>query len=353
MIKLSSKQKLKISLILNIIIVIMTIFAFVVMFMDFKFMPGTETTIASSKVGRLRFFTIDSNLLMGISALVFLIEEIKMPLMHILRNSVSHGIEFPIDRIKQGKDEVGIIRLTSKQEENNVIISIEDDGYGVNFEKVKETALKKGLLTQEEISNMDSKQLLKLLFFPGFSTEEAVTEISGRGIGLDIVKNKIANLNGEIFIDSVLNKGCKVTIRLPLSMSTIKTFIILVNNQKYAIPVNTIKYVTRITKDKIQNRNGVKSIIFDNHSIPIYYLSDILEKNNNNEEENQLTVIIIENHEKQAAYIIDKLLGDQEVFQKKLMPPIIKIKNISGFTILPTGEICLIINPYELIRNTN
>ena len=281
-----------------------------------------------------------------------IIEEIKMPLIHILRNSVSHGIERPEERIKQGKNETGIIRLTSKQEENNVIITIEDDGYGVNLEKVKEKALQKGLLTEEEIANMDSKQLMKLVFFPGFSTEEAVTEISGRGIGLDVVKTKIANLNGEILIDSLINKGCKVTIRLPLSMSTIKTFILLVNKQKYAIPVNTIKFVKKIPKEQVSEKNGVKSVIFENHSIPIYSLSELFGEKNNIEESELLTIIIVENHEKQIAYIVDKLLGDQEVFQKKLVPPIIKIKNISGFTILPTGEICLIINPYELARNT-
>ena len=280
-----------------------------------------------------------------------IIEEIKMPLIHILRNSISHGIELPEERIKQGKSETGIVRLTSKQEENNVIITIEDDGYGVNLEKVKEKAFQKGLLTEEEILHIEPKQLMKLLFFPGFSTEDNITEISGRGVGLDIVKTKISNLNGEIFIDSILNKGCKVTIKLPLSMSTIKTFILLVNNQKYAIPVNTIKFVTQMTRDKIFERDGIKSVMFDGHSIPIYSLSELLGEKDGIEKTNPLTVIIIESHEKQSAYIVDKLLGDQEVFQKKLVPPILKIKNISGFTILPTGEICLIINPYELVRN--
>ena len=282
-----------------------------------------------------------------------IIEEIKMPLIHILRNSVSHGIELPEERIKHGKNETGTVKLTSKQEENNVIISIEDDGYGVNIEKVKEKALEKGLLTEEEIVHMDSKQLMKLLFFPGFSTEENVTEISGRGVGLDVVKTKITNLNGEILIDSVLNKGCKVTIRLPLSMSTIKTFILLVNGQKYAIPVNTIKFVAQIKKEQVFEKNGIKSIIYDNHSIPVYSLSNLLGEPNTIEQSSHLTVIIIESHEKQTAYIVDKLIGDQEVFQKKLVLPILRIKNISGFTILPTGELCLIINPYELVRNTH
>ena len=281
-----------------------------------------------------------------------IIEEIKMPLIHILRNSVSHGIETPEQRLKNNKKETGIVKLTAKQVENNVIITIEDDGYGVDIEKVKEIAIKKALLTDEEISNMSNEQLMKLLFLPGFSTEESINEISGRGIGLDIVKTKITNLNGDIIIDSILNKGCKVTIKLPLSMSTIKTFILLVNNQKYAIPVNSIKFVKKISKEEIFMRNGMNCIIYEDHSIPVYYLSEVFGEINNLDKKTQLTVIIIENQEKQAAYVIDKLLGDHEVFQKKLIPPILRIRNISGFTTLSTGEICLIINPFELIRNT-
>ncbi len=282
-----------------------------------------------------------------------LIEEIKMPLIHILRNAVSHGIEVPEERIKNGKKDIGIVKLSAKQAENNVIITIEDDGYGINLEKVKKTAISKGILTEEEIENITNEQLMKLLFLPGFSTEDSVNEISGRGIGLDIVKTKINNLNGDIYIDSILNKGCRVTIKLPVSMSTIKTFIILVNDQKYAIPVNAIKYVKRINKNDIFDKNGQNYIIYDEHSIPIYSLSEVLgEKSETILQEKQLTVIIIENQERQAAFVIDKLLGDQEVFHKKLELPIIKIKNISGFTTLSTGEICLIVNPYELIRNT-
>ncbi len=282
-----------------------------------------------------------------------IIEEIKMPLIHIIRNSVSHGIEEPGTRMKNGKKETGKIKLTAKQAENHVVITIEDDGYGINLEKVKATAIDKGMLSKEEAEIMTDEQLMRLLFIPGFSTEDSVSEISGRGIGLDVVKTKITNLNGELLIDSELNKGCTVTIKLPVSMSTIKTFVITVNEQKYAIPVNSIKYVKQIKKEEIFRKAGQDCIIFDGHSVPVYSLSNIFEEPSKNIINNNIyTVIIIETGEKQAAYITDKLLGDQEVFLKKLMPPVLKIKNISGFTTLSTGEICLIINPFELIRNT-
>ncbi len=281
-----------------------------------------------------------------------IIEEIKMPLIHILRNSISHGIELPEERIRKNKNETGVIRLNAKQAENNVIITIEDDGYGINIEKIKEVAIKNGILIEEEVKNMTDEQLMKLIFLPGFSTRESISDISGRGVGLDVVKTKIANLNGDITVDSILNKGCRVTIKVPLSMSTLKTFILLVNQQKYALPINSIKFVKQIKREEIFTKDGHNCIIFDEHSIPVYKISDIFEDKKTKIEDEILTVIILQNQGVQTAFIIDKLLGAQEVFQKKLVPPIIKIKNISGFTTLPTGEICLIINPYELIRYT-
>jgi len=280
-----------------------------------------------------------------------LMEEIKMPLIHLLRNAVSHGIERPEERIKKNKNETGTIKLTAKQAENYVIISIEDDGFGIDTEKVKEISVKKGLLTEEEAKNIDNEHLVKLLFLPGFSTSESIDEISGRGVGLDIVKTKILNLNGDIYIDSEINKGCKVTIKLPLTMSTIKTFIVLADGQKYAIPINTIKYVKTIKTDEIYKKDNQTCIVYNSHSIPVFSLSEILTGKVQDENSETCTVIIVEIQDRQAAFKVDKLLGDQEVFQKKLSAPIIKIKNISGFTTLANGEICLILNPYEIMKN--
>lgn len=279
-----------------------------------------------------------------------IIEEIKMPLIHILRNAVAHGIEIPEERIKNNKDETGIITLSAKQSENSIIITIQDDGYGINILKIKNTAIDKGILTEEEADNMSTNDLMKLLFIPGFSTQETVNDISGRGIGLDIVKSKISDLHGEIHIDSALNQGCRVMIKIPLATSTIKTFILKLQNQKFAIPVDSIKYVKKIHKNDIFNNNGQNCIINDNCSIPIFSLSEIFtQKPYIND---FYTIITIENQGKKAAYIIDEIMGEQEVFYKKLIPPIVKIKNVSGFSTLPNGEICLIINTFELIRNT-
>ena len=281
-----------------------------------------------------------------------LMEEIKMPLIHLLRNAVSHGIEVPEERIKKQKNPTGTVKLSAKQVENYVLISIEDDGFGIDAERVKEISVQKGLLTREEVNNLDDEHIVKLLFLPGFSTSESVDEISGRGVGLDVVKTKITNLNGDIFIDSEINKGCKVTIKIPLTMSTIKTFIMLADGQKYALPVDTIKYVKTIKNSEIYKKDNTECIMYNSHSVPIFSLAEILGGNRHERKEDDvLTVVIIEIKGQEAAFEVDKLIGDQEILRKKLVPPIIKIKNISGFATLSSGEICLVINPYELMEN--
>lgn len=282
-----------------------------------------------------------------------IIEEIKMPLIHILRNSIDHGIELPEDRIKNNKPRVGKIHLSARYEENKIIIEVEDDGLGINLKKVKEKALQKGLLTTEEINTMDDEQIMNLIFWPGFSTGDKITEISGRGIGLDIVQTKISQLNGKVKIYSMINQGAKVVIELPISMSTVKSFIVTIEDHNFAIPMNAIKIVQWINEDKIFLKDGYKSILIDNQSIPVFDLADILGiKRKTNENNKNITIVVIESENNKIAYIVDKLLGDQEILHKKLSPPIFKLKNIGGITTLASGDLCLIINVSELLKNS-
>ncbi len=282
-----------------------------------------------------------------------IIEEIKMPLIHILRNSIDHGIELPSDRMNNGKPRAGKINLSARQDENKIIIEIEDDGTGINIKKVKEKALQKGLLTSDEINSMNDEQIMNLIFWPGFSTGETITEISGRGIGLDIVQTKISQLNGKVKVYSELNKGAKVIIELPVSMATIKSFIITIEEQTFAIPMSAIKLVQWIDEDKIFYKDGYKSIIVGNETIPIIDLAKILGiKRKTTETKKNTTVVIIESENTKAAYIVDKLLGDQEILHKKFAPPVFKLKNIGGITTLASGDLCLIINVSELLKNT-
>lgn len=282
-----------------------------------------------------------------------IIEEIKMPLIHILRNSIDHGIELPDERIKNNKPRVGKIHLSARYEENKIIIEVEDDGLGINLKKVKEKAIQKGLLTPEEIHSMSDEQIMNLIFWPGFSTGETITEISGRGIGLDIVQTKISQLNGKVKIYSMINQGAKVVIELPISMSTLKSFIVTIEDQNFAIPMNTIKIVQWINEDKIFFKDGYKSILVDNQTIPVFDLADVLGiKRSLNENKKNITIIVIESENTKVAYIVDKLLGDQEILHKKLSPPIFKLKNIGGITTLASGDLCLIINVSELLKNS-
>ncbi len=281
-----------------------------------------------------------------------IIEEIKMPLIHILRNAIDHGIELPADRLKNNKSRIGKIQLSARCEENKIIIEIEDDGLGINIKKIREKALQKGLLTSDEINSMNDEQIMNLIFWPGFSTGDKITEISGRGIGLDIVQTKISQLNGKVKVYSALNKGAKVIIELPISMSTVKGFIIGVCNKKFAIPMSAIKTVKWINQEKIFLKDGQKAIIYDNRSIPILDLAEVLSiKRQSPIPYTNITVAIIEAENAKIAFIVDKLLGDQEILHKKLSPPIYKLKNISGVTNLADGDLCLIINPSELINS--
>lgn len=281
-----------------------------------------------------------------------IIEEIKAPLIHIIRNSIDHGIETPDQRIAMGKNPTGKIILRAAQADNKVIIEIEDDGRGINVEKIKEKAVQKGFLTQEEVNSMTQEQITNIIFTPGFSTGEEITNISGRGIGLDVVQSKIAQLNGKVRIISELHKGCCVQIELPTTMATMKVFLVKSSNQTFAVPMEVIDTVLRKDKNEIMANDGKCVVVFKDKTIPLYDLADILNLPKLNLDKTKETILIIENSDKRIALAVDKLLGDQEVLHKKLAPPLYKVRNISGITTIASGETCLILNIADIINST-
>lgn len=281
-----------------------------------------------------------------------IIEEIKTPLIHIIRNAIDHGIETPEEREAAGKNPTGKIFLCAKQLNNKVIIEIKDDGRGINLAKIREKAIQKGFLTEEELNSMNDEQITNLIFAPGFSTGEEITNLSGRGIGLDVVQTKIAQLNGRVKVISETNKGCCVQIELPTAMSLIKSFLVKSSNQLFAVPMDAIKTVIRKKEEEIIETNSGKAIIFNDEKIPLHNLSGILNLPNILQKEVQ-TILIIESNDKTIALVIDKLIGDQEVLHKKLAAPFYKLKNISGITTLDTGEICFILNIADIINTAN
>lgn len=279
------------------------------------------------------------------------IEEIKTPLIHIIRNAIDHGIETPDERIALGKNPVGKIVLKAYPVGNNIMIEIQDDGKGINIEKIKEKAISKGYLTQEEINSMSDEELTNIIFAPGFSTGDEITNISGRGIGLDVVHSKISQLNGKVRVISEINKGCCVQIELPTTMSTMKAFLVKSSEKTFAVPMTTINTVVWKKADEIFSNKNSKSIIFNEKTIPIYYLSDILNLPRIKLDQKRETILIIENENKLIGLAVDKLIGDQEVLHKKLSAPLYRLKNISGITTLASGEICLILNMSDMLKS--
>ena len=278
-----------------------------------------------------------------------IIEELKIPLMHIIRNAVDHGIEDVETRKALGKDPMGRIEILASYKDNNITISIKDDGRGLDIEKIKQKVLEKKILTTDEINMIDDSELTNLIFYPGFSTEDFVTEISGRGLGLDIVNNKISDLQGRISVYSELNRGTIVTITLPSVIATKKAFIIQENNQLWAIETSVIKTILRIDTDDIYKNGNNNYCIYNGEAISVYTLCQILNFENKPRNTYKHTLLIIETDNTIFGIIVEKLISDQEIVHKKIAPPLYKIKNISGVTTLANGEACLIINISDVI----
>ncbi len=279
-----------------------------------------------------------------------IIEEIKTPLIHILRNAIDHGIETKEDRLLAGKSPVGKILLSAKQDDNKVIIDVVDDGQGFNLEKIKDRAVSRGFLTQDDIDSMSDEAIMNIIFWPGFTTGDSITSISGRGIGLDVVKTKISQLNGKVKVISEFGKGSCVHIEIPVTLTTLRVFLVKISEQVFAIPIQMITTFILKRQDEIKTNNGTRSIVYNDKILPLYYLADILGLDPIPRGEKE-TVLIIESDEKSVALVVDKLLGDQDILQKKLSPPLYKVKNVSGITNLASGELCLILNMQDILHH--
>ena len=278
-----------------------------------------------------------------------IIEEIKIPLMHIIRNSIDHGIEEIETRKAMGKNPVGKIEINATHKDNMIVIDVKDDGKGLDIEKIKAKALEMNILTRDELEAINDEELTNLIFYPGFSTENFVTELSGRGLGLDIVNSKINQMQGRIDIFSQLNKGTVVRITLPATIATKKVFIIEEQNQLFAIESSVIKTIVRINSDDVFEKDGKNYYIYNNSAVEIYTLSQILNLENLTKETDKYTLMIIETDNTIFGIIVEKLISDQEIVHKKLSAPLYKVKNISGITTLANGEACLILNISDII----
>ena len=277
------------------------------------------------------------------------IDEIGDPLQHLLRNSADHGLESNEERIRLGKEEVGNIYLDAYQDGNNVNIEVRDDGAGINIEKVRNKAIEKGTITPEQAENMTDKEIVDLLFRPSFSTAEAITDVSGRGVGLDVVKTKIEGLGGSIECKSVLGEGSSFIIRLPLTLAIIQALMVELGTEKYAIPLGNIQTIEDVPVSDIKYVQTKEVINLRGTVIPLVRLDRILDLEPNDEEPDNLTVVIVKKGDRLAGLVVDDLIGQQEIVIKSIGNYINCSKMIGGATILGDGEIALILEVNTLV----
>lgn len=277
------------------------------------------------------------------------IDEIGDPLMHLLRNSADHGLESAEVRAQRGKPEVGTVKLDAYQDGNNVIIEVSDDGNGIDVEAVRNKALEKGNITQEQADAMTDKEVIDLLFKPSFSTAKKVTDVSGRGVGLDVVKSKVEALGGDIEVKTQLGEGSTFVIRLPLTLAIIQALMVELGEEKYAISLGSIQTIEDIPVEDIKYVQTKEVINLRGTVIPLIRLDSVLDIESK-EKPDSLTVVIVKKGDKLAGMVVDRLLGQQEIVIKSLGKYISNSsKIISGATILGNGEVALIIDVNTLL----
>ncbi|WHX42290.1 chemotaxis protein CheA [Mesobacillus sp. AQ2] len=278
------------------------------------------------------------------------IDEIGDPLVHLLRNSVDHGIESPEARRAKGKNEEGTVVLRAFHSGNHVFIEIEDDGAGINKDKVLQKAISKGIITEQSAAGFTDKQAFELILSSGFSTAETISDISGRGVGLDVVKNTIESLGGSISIDSKENQGTIFSIQLPLTLSIISVMLVEIQKEKFAIPLSSIIETAIIKDSEIMNAHNQKVIDFRGKVVPLLFLKDIFEVPYEGDEDQFHSVIIVRKGDKMAGLIVDSFIGQQEVVLKSLGNYLTNVFAISGATILGDGQVALIVDCNALIK---
>ena len=277
------------------------------------------------------------------------IDEIGDPLMHILRNSADHGLESAEERIRRGKPETGSITLNAYQEGNSVVIECSDDGGGIDTEKVRRKALEKGTITEEQAEQMTEKDFIDLLFRPSFSTADTISDVSGRGVGLDVVKSKIESLSGTVECKSILGLGTTFTIRLPLTLAIIQALMVVIGQEKYAIPLGSIDTIEDIPVSDIKRVEKNEVVNLRGNVIPLVRMADILDVPGERPERENITMVVVAKGEKKAGLIVDELIGQLEIVIKSIGKYINNSKIISGATVLGDGEIALILDANSLV----
>lgn len=277
------------------------------------------------------------------------VDQIGDPLQHLLRNSADHGLEDNATRVERGKPEVGSIFLKAFQEGNNVIIEVGDDGDGIDVAAVRDKAVERGVITAEQAENMSQKEIINLLFLPSFSMAKKITDISGRGVGLDVVKSNIEALGGDVEVRTKLGEGTTFIVRLPLTLAIIQALMVEIRDEKYAIALGSIANIESIPVNEIKYVQAQEVIHLRGAVIPLIRLDQVLDMEEKQEEPENLTVVIVKKGDSLAGLVVDNLIGQQEIVIKSLGKYITNNKIISGATILGDGEVALILDVNTLM----
>jgi two-component system chemotaxis sensor kinase CheA len=282
-----------------------------------------------------------------------LVEALADPLVHLVRNSVDHGIEMPNIRMQNGKDKQGRVLLSASQEGDHILLVIEDDGAGMDANKLKQIAMDKGILDQDAADRMSDKEAYSLIFAPGFSTKVEISDISGRGVGMDVVKTGISKLNGTISIDSTLGKGTRLEIKVPLTLAILPTLMIVVADQTFALPLTNVNEIFHIDLSKTNMVDGQLTIVIRERAIPLFYLRDWLAPNAEPIEKGKGVghIVIVQLGVQQMAFVVDALLGQEEVVIKPLDKLLSGTPGMAGATITSDGGIALILDLPSLLKH--
>jgi chemotaxis protein histidine kinase CheA len=284
------------------------------------------------------------------------LEGIKTPLIHILRNCIDHGIEGPDVRVALGKKRCGTIKVSAFHEADNVVITVEDDGRGMDIDEIKQTALKKRLVSNYDLEERTDKEILNIVFMNGYSTSPVVTDVSGRGMGLDIVMRDITNLKGRVILDTQKNRETKFTLVLPLTIAIIQVLLVEVQNMVFALPMLPIIESVKVNMNDVSTMDGRMAIQFREHIVPLVRLNEVLElppaRDEGGKAKEEMLVVIATNLDRRLGFIIDKIVGEEEVFIKSLGKHLGKVKNVSGAIIMPTGEVVVVLDIADLIAHS-
>jgi two-component system chemotaxis sensor kinase CheA len=278
------------------------------------------------------------------------VEEIGDPLVHLVRNAVDHGLEDEETRIAAGKKPKGHVWLRAYHKGNSVAIEVEDDGRGMDPEKLKAVAVRKGVISQEEANAMDDREALDLIFAPGFSSAEKVTDISGRGVGMDVVKTNIKNLKGSVNTQSEVGKGSKLTLTLPLTLAIIDALMVQVAGDTFAIPLDAVSETTKIEVEKLSDVNNRKAVTLRGEVLGIVELAELLDMPQSMDERDVLPMVVIQDNDRRLGLVVDRLLERQEIVIKPLGQYLnnFNLKGLSGATIMGDGSVVLILDPHEI-----